>query len=89
VVPDIAIGPGEACGPFNRIIAIPHFPDQGVIFLSLGRETPACVLHNHPIAALDKVVDIPRARAQVFVVWQTRQQNRKSPRCVGTVDVGT
>src|SRR5262245_36743498 len=62
---DLAISPGEACGPFNRIIAIRHFPDQGIIFLSLGRETPTRVLHNHPVAALDKVVDTLGAAASL------------------------
>src|ERR1700758_4789476 len=49
-----AVSPGEAGGPFNRIVSIRHFPDQSVIFLPFGRKTPARVLHNHTVAALDK-----------------------------------
>jgi hypothetical protein len=39
---DFAIGPGEAGGPFNRIVSIRHLPDESVIFLSFGRKTSAC-----------------------------------------------
>jgi hypothetical protein len=84
---DFAIGPGEAGGPFNRIVSIRHFPDESVIFLPFGRKSRARVLHNHPVATLDKVVDVPGARPQALVVRQARQKNRKAPRCVGTVDV--
>jgi hypothetical protein len=85
---DIAISPGEACGPFNRIITIRHLPDQGVIFLSFRWKAPARVLHNYSVPALDKVIDIPWSWPQILVVRQTGQQDRKSSRGVGPADVG-
>jgi hypothetical protein len=40
---DFAVGPGEAGGPFNRIVSIPHFPDESVIFLPFGtKNARAC-----------------------------------------------
>jgi len=56
---DFAVGPGKAGDPFNRIVSIRHFSDECVICLPFGRKTPARVLHDHPITALDKVVDVP------------------------------
>ena len=48
---DSAIGPWQAGGPLDSIIAIPHFPDQGVVFLAIRAKTPPRVLMANAPAA--------------------------------------
>src|SRR5262245_36642460 len=60
---DIAVGPGQTGSPLHSIVAIWHLPDERIIFIPVRTKTPTRVLHDHPIATLDKVVDIPRARS--------------------------
>src|SRR5262249_61864731 len=65
---DIAIGPRQTGSPLDRIVTILHFPDQGVVLLAIRTKTSPRVLHDHAIAALHKVVDIPRTWPQIFIV---------------------
>ena len=58
---DIAIGPCEAGSPLDGIVAILHFPDQGVVLRAIRAKTSPRVLHDDAIAALHKVIDIPWA----------------------------
>src|SRR5262249_8060496 len=52
---DIAVGPGQAGSPLHSIVAIWHLPDKRIIFIPVRAKAPTRVLHDHPVATLDKV----------------------------------
>src|SRR5579875_228843 len=85
---DPAVGIGQSRRPFDRVVAILPLPDERVVLIAVGSEAAAYVLHDDHIAALDEVIDIAGACAQVLVVGQAREQDRKTSVSIRTINIG-
>jgi len=68
--------------------AILDLPKRRVVHLALRGKTPARVLEDHHVAALDKIVDIAGPLTAVFVIGQARQQDGKPSVGIRTIDIG-